>query len=219
MLIAATADLHGHLPEIPECDLLLIAGDVCPVTNHGIGFQRSWLENQFPGWIAGSRCRAERVVWIAGNHDLALELGGPGRRLRGTATYLQDQAVEIGDLTIYGSPWSQIIGEWAFSLPEEDRGAEAGPDLRTAYAAIPEAADIVLVHGPPAGYGDRTHDGRRVGSPSLLARLEQVRPRLCVFGHIHEAYGRWEHQGITLANTSHVDQGYEPVNPPQLFEW
>jgi Icc-related predicted phosphoesterase len=224
MLIAATSDLHGHLPEIPECDLLLLAGDLCPVTDHAFGFQRNWLEHQFTDWIGSRRCGAERVVWIAGNHDLALEqmaldTGAPGPRLAAAATYLQDSSVEIDGLLVYGTPWSEIIGPWAFSLPEEDRGAEARPDLRAAYSVIPAAAEIVLVHGPPAGYGDRTYDGRRVGSPSLLARVEEVRPRLCVFGHIHEDHGRWEHRGITLANVSHVDEGYRPVNPPQLFEW
>jgi hypothetical protein len=80
MRIICTADLHGQLPDIPECDLLLIAGDVCPVEDHDPTYQRKW-STKFRLWLADEqRVQAERIVWIAGNHDFSLELGGPGRR-------------------------------------------------------------------------------------------------------------------------------------------
>lgn len=222
MRLVGTSDLHGFLPVIPPCDLLLIAGDVCPVSDHTVSYQRRWLNTRFAAWIKA--CPAERVVWIAGNHDFALELGPPGRRLRRSkADYLQDSAIEIAGLLIYGSPWSEIIGPWAFSLPErvppEDRGPDQfKPDLAMVYSRIPTAADVVLVHGPPRGFGDLTTDGERAGSPSLRDRLEEVKPKLCLFGHIHEAYGRWQHRGMTMANVSYLDQYYRPVNEPQIFE-
>lgn len=43
-------------------------------------------------------------------------------------------------------------------------------------------------------------------------------PRLHVFGHIHEGYGR-THPGETiLVSASSCDAGYTPVNPPVVID-
>ena len=50
MRIVALSDQHGYLPEIPPCDLLIIAGDVCPdrfgpfVAMHNPDQQKSWFD-------------------------------------------------------------------------------------------------------------------------------------------------------------------------------
>jgi len=53
-----------------------------------------------------------------------------------------------------------------------------------------------MTHGPPHRILDRTVMGVFVGCEALAPRLEQLRPALCVFGHIHEARGavikEWE---------------------------
>lgn len=51
MRIAATSDLHGHLPEVPDCDLLLIAGDICPLEDGSIRVQGRWLDTELLGWL------------------------------------------------------------------------------------------------------------------------------------------------------------------------
>ena len=50
-----------------------------------------------------------------------------------------------------------------------------------------------LTHGPAFGIFDRTNNGEKVGCESLLARLPELRPRIHVAGHIHEAHGAHIH--------------------------
>jgi Icc-related predicted phosphoesterase len=73
---------------------------------------------------------------------------------------------------------------------------------------------VLVTHGPPQGYGDRIvwrGVERQVGCADLLARVRAVRPRLHLFGHIHQAPGRWEEGGTTFANVT-TDDGKLPVS-------
>lgn len=51
------------------------------------------------------------------------------------------------------------------------------------------ASHFSLTHGPPANILDLTFGGDNAGCETLAARLPLLRPRLHVFGHIHEAHG------------------------------
>ena len=66
MKIVAISDLHGQLPTVPECDLLLIAGDICPVHNHKLFYQDIWLRSVFAAWLRQQR--AKRIIGVWGNH-------------------------------------------------------------------------------------------------------------------------------------------------------
>ena len=65
MKIVAMSDLHGYLPEIPACDLLLIAGDICPLGNHKPAFQAEWLDTTFRRWLESLR-QVGKVIGVAG---------------------------------------------------------------------------------------------------------------------------------------------------------
>ncbi|MCB9714406.1 MAG: metallophosphatase domain-containing protein [Myxococcales bacterium] len=73
---------------------------------------------------------------------------------------------------------------------------ERGPEIAAHWAAIPEGLDLLLTHGPPRGVGDRAILGVNAGCDDLLARVHLVRPRVHVFGHIHEAAGEYRLPGL-----------------------
>jgi Icc-related predicted phosphoesterase len=225
MKIVCTADMHGYLPTIPRCDLLLIAGDICPAHNHGLEFQREWLDTVFRRWLMKD-VPAEEIVAVWGNHDLIAET----RREEGGKTlyrhigppslpipFLTDRMYEYNGLKIWGMPWQLPFSEgWAFNLPE--------PALKEKCALIPRDVDVIVSHGPPYGMGDMTFDGRPAGSRSLRWTVGHHDARLVVCGHIHEDYGQWplaragEPTGRLVVNASHVDLRYRPVNPPVEIE-
>lgn len=50
---------------------------------------------------------------------------------------------------------------------------------------MPDDIDILVTHGPPRAHLDMIH----LGCPTLLEEVWRVRPRLHIFGHVHEANG------------------------------
>ncbi len=220
-MIYATADLHGTLPEIPDCDLLLVAGDVCPdhpsgklgkyfEPLNGAEAQLDWLDHEFRGWLRELNDRDIDVVGIAGNHDfvfekLAVEVGA----LLLPWTYLLDQTITRNGLRIHGTPWVPGLPRWAFHASDKA--------LEHRAAGIPRGVDILLSHGPPYGtadFVDPQYGSVHVGDHALKANLGRIKPRALVCGHIHEQYGVHEHKHTTVYNVSLNTTFYEPVNPP-----
>jgi Icc-related predicted phosphoesterase len=206
MRVCAISDLHGSLPDIPDCDLLLIAGDICPMSDHSLAFQTEWLDVVFRSWL---QKLPMPTVAVWGNHDWIGEQA-PERVPQLPWILLQDSAVTFRGLKIYGSPWQPRFFDWAFNLDE--------PDLARQWARIPADADLLVLHGPPYGIGDFTRRGVHVGSPSLRQRIFEIKPRLVVFGHIHEGRGQWQIDGVTLANVTLVNEACETIHEPFVFE-
>lgn len=202
--IAATSDWHGELPVIPECDLLLIAGDVCP--DGAPSFQAKWLGGPFRKWLEAAP--AKEVVLVAGNHDLVFEKGPP---MNLPCHYLQDSAIELFGLKIYGTPW-QLPFWGAFNLPEEE--------LAKKYLMVPEQVDIFISHAPPYCIGDAVFSDDEVlhtGSPALRRTVLEIKPKLFVCGHIHEGYGVYKVEGVVFANACLLDDTMAPVHPVISF--
>jgi predicted phosphohydrolase len=203
--IVCLSDTHLTQPEVPDGDLLLHAGDA---TYNG----RPDEIERFNAWFAGLPHR--RKIFVAGNHDwlFQTEPARARRLLDPSITYLEDSGTTIGDLRVWGSPWQPWFFDWAFNLPR-------GEKLREKWRLIPDGVDVLITHGPPLGIGDRTVDGREEGCRDLLDEVVgRVRPRLHLFGHIHEGYGRVERDGIVFVNAAVVDERYEMVHPPVVVD-
>lgn len=214
MKIVASSDWHGAFPEIPECDLLLIGGDVCPVReSHSVPHQRAWLREKFFPHIA--ELPAKEIVWIGGNHDFACEWDGWPRVAREESAdhifYLQNQIYISNDgLKIYGSPYVPNLPNWAFYLPDVK--------FLDLAEGMPEA-DIYLLHGPPKGILDSLEGGySHVGAPYVEKAIVKYEIPNVIVGHIHECYGEVEKGPIHYRNVSHMDREYEPVNPPRVID-
>ncbi|NJN15121.1 MAG: metallophosphoesterase [Oscillochloris sp.] len=204
MRIVVISDTHGMHEQVgvPEGDVLIHAGDL---TAHGELDELRALNE----WLGRLPHRHKLV--IAGNHDwICAEMPAYMPKIFSNGVYLCDSAVQIGELRFYGSPWQPRFLDWAFNLDP--------PELRRVWAQVPTNVDVLITHGPPQGMLDLTVYGVDAGCAELWAELARIRPRLHVFGHIHEGYGTAEYDGMIFGNASSCTVRYQPINPPLVFD-
>ena len=204
--IVLLSDTHNCNEQIsvPDGDILIHAGDA---TNRG---QVDEIV-AFNEWFSGFPHKHK--IFVAGNHDWLFETRPKYARslLAKNVVYLQDSAVEILGLKIYGSPWQPRFFDWAFNL---NRGGE----MAEKWKLIPNEVDILITHGPPFGILDETPRGDFAGCEELRKRVEEIRPQLHVFGHIHFGYGETEKFGVRFVNASNCDEDYLPTNLPIVVD-
>jgi Icc-related predicted phosphoesterase len=190
--------LHGQC-RIPDGDVLIFAGDIG---------RRGTLEElaSFDAFLA--RLPHPHKLVVAGNRDYFFERQ-PAQSLRLLlhAEYLQDREISFAGLRIYGSPWQPPFMDTAFNLPR-------GAPLREKWEAVPAGIDILVTHTPPLGIGDRTGSGLQVGCADLLDAVGRIRPRLHVFGHVHEAFGEYPCEGTLFCNASVTNASMRIAHEP-----
>ena len=167
--------------------------------------------NDFLQWFASLPYMHK--IFIAGNHDFIFEKENALIIPEGV-TYLQDEAVIIEGIKIYGSPWQPWFYDWAFNLPRK------GPGLYSKWESIPDDVDILVTHTPPYGILDLTYrDKTPVGCEALREKLEEISPKIHVFGHIHEAYGQTQIGETLFINASLLNLHYDYVNKPVIINY
>lgn len=222
-----TSDLHGNLPIVTEeFDLMLICGDVVPAHDHYFSFQKEWVENEFVEWILSLPFKNvwSKVVMTPGNHDIVFERWNENdyqrismltngrliilRNKEYRFDYIDDGSNMPSYLKIFGTPYCQIFGNWAFMRSDAK--------LKKKFAEIPEDLDVLITHSAPdiEGYGYidwGTPYKRNAGCPILAAAIKEKQPQYVFCGHIHSGNHKLQVvDGTAIANVSYVDEAYEP---------
>lgn len=217
MILIGISDLHGYLPTIPRFDLLIIAGDICPVVNHGVRYQEDWIFHKFIPWLKNLEYNDEfsKVIFIGGNHDKIFEKKSKVGEVitletRGNAIFLQDSGYNFVntevDWKIYGTPYCHIFGNWSFMKSDEK--------LKEIYSRIPENLDILITHDVPYNTNcDYTQFGkiRHAGNEVLREAILEKKPRINICGHLHDPINNIEDTlGDTkIYNVASVDELYQ----------
>jgi Icc-related predicted phosphoesterase len=219
MVIAALSDLHGWLPPtLPQCDVVVIAGDVSPVRGvpHTVKAQTEWAVTEFYRWLEKIPVP---VVMTWGNHDWFAE---PKKRIASIpwpahVHEVLNSGVTIDGVTFYGVPQTPRFNNWAFNHDD------TLDDLGAFWRAVDDGTDVLVSHRPPRGCLDENEDGFRCGSKTLASWLDSGAanvPRVVVCGHIHEQGGRKPRPcGLSMVyNVSIRDERYHVKRGATLIE-
>lgn len=200
---------------LPGGDILIHAGDFM-----SSGYRPSEAEDFFM-WFDKIK-KYDTKVFVAGNHDRLIQNEPEWVKgiLNGykTIDYLQDDWMSVGEdmdnmVKIWGSPWQPEFHNWAFNLPR-------GEKIKEKWDMIPVDTDILITHGPPLGKLDYVpYDRVNVGCEELMKRVEEIKPKIHVFGHIHEGRNIVYSDGTLFINAAVLNGRYEYRNKPITIDF
>lgn len=214
--IAMISDVHNkwHHLQIPECDILISAGDYSFVGEQSIVREfHKWL-NQQPAKEKIS-VQGNHEVWVQRNWHLAKCIAQeqcPG------VHFIDEGRVELLGKKIWCSAITPWFHDWAWNR-------QRGLEIRKHWERIPIDTEILVTHGPPYGILDQVKDEKSgimsepLGCKDLRAQLgyhDDI--KLHVFGHIHTGSGEMDFGGIHFVNASIVDEQYRPCYPVRVFD-
>lgn len=214
MKVVAVADLHGRLPEIPPCDILVIAGDICPDSlsfrwgpiepNLSRADQEYWLRHDYRAWE--NRIPAGRIMATPGNHDWVTKFPDECR-----SKMFIDETVEVApNLHFYFTPWGASYECWNYNLGRKER--------RARFEMMPphKFIDLLVMHTPAFGVGDLSYAKEPLGCREMRAVIQQRQPKRAVFGHIHEGQRFGKEYRLGGTKLYHVSMWGENWNPTVL---
>mgnify|MGYP002397491119 CR=1 FL=1 len=220
IFLSDTHTFHNHI-SVPDGDMVIHAGDY---TSRGSIAEVS----SFLYWFSNLPHRYK--IFINGNHEYEM-YENPSllkAMIPDNVYYLENSSVVIEGIKIYGSPYTKRYGLWAYQYNTRE-------DAVRIWDTIPEDADIIITHQPPYGILDKVpyntsssglytptetlEQSSSQGCEDLLNKVRTVRPKLHVFGHIHESAGILTVDNTIFVNASICTNHYIPSNSPTVVEF
>ena len=189
------SDTHNKLDRIavPEGDILIHAGDY---TN------KNTLDEIIKFADDMAKLPHKYKIIVPGNHDLKNDICYTNELIERIPNcfFLYDNTITINGIKIYGTP-----------------------ALRDQTFTLPDRMDVLITHSPPYGILDISRkklNGEHGGNPDLTTQLDELKykPKVHVFGHIHEGYGYNKINNVMYINAANCNLYHRPNNKPIIFD-
>ena len=219
-LICAISDLHGTLIDIEPCNLVLICGDTVPLNIQSNSKKTyKWFQTVFKEWTDNLLCN--KVLFIAGNHDLGLEHHQERYEKLfpedNKVTYLCNTSYDYKGIKIFGTPYCKQFGHWAFNRDDST--------LIKLFEEIPYNLDILISHDAPYGCTDvclqqldwisKDH----LGNMPLRNAIIEKNPKIVFHGHLHSSSHLFESlENSKVVNCSIIDEQYNVNYYPIYYD-
>jgi len=229
MKIVALANSHGlYKEEIPECDVLVHAGNICNGESPIADF------NTFCTWLQSNEGKFKHVLYVPGNWDYLIykELKRSVETLSlFNATVLLDRSIELNGVVFYGCPWGPITAKGAFTCLGTDHDK----------FKFPEKLDVLITHHNPYFIldsvrrscetyymGGKQHNTTyyyaHEGFYAIKEGVKELKhpPKIHIFGHIGPEEGeKWtiKENGIRFCNVSLTNPKNTLTHHPRVIEY
>jgi Icc-related predicted phosphoesterase len=191
------SDWHGSFEPLPSSDLYVCTGDMYPNSRACLWADKTperMMQEQWAREIGAPRMAAilkpgSTVICVRGNHDYA-DLVHLFREHKGNVC----EIVDPESFELCGIKWGgfrgvpPICGEWADEMGETE--------LEHRCEALADVG-VLVTHAAALGRRDAGY-----GSTAIDAWLRKSRPAWHLHGHIHEARGEAEIDGVRTSNAA-----------------
>ena len=220
MKILFISDTHTYhdLIDVPDnIDMIIHCGDE---SNHKNPVLNEVESRRFFKWY--SALNVKYKIFTPGNHSTAIFNSLIRPEDYPNIVFLNHRLINIEGIDIFGSPYTPTFSRgWAYMKKHNK--------MHQVWESVPKC-DILITHGPPKGILDNCRDMKcstryvHVGCKSLMNRVQEIRPKVHAFGHIHDEpncynHGLMKRDGITFINASSYINKSELLNQGVYYDY